>query len=91
MITALQALANLEAVLNDTPLDKISIEIISSWVKTIAAALDERDTLLEIHTNWRAVAQAEVESFGSITAEEVRQLNEPIKDHIIAALAKVRL
>lgn len=43
------------------------------------------------HTDWKAIAQAEVESFGRrVTAEEVRQLNEPFKEHIIAALDKTR-
>ncbi len=41
-----------------------------------------RRKLADLRYNWKAAAQAKVEH-GMVTAEEVRQLNESAKEHII--------
>ncbi len=35
---------------------------------------------------WKAIAQAEIDEHGTVTAEEARELNEPYKEAIIAAV-----
>ena len=35
---------------------------------------------------WKAIAQAEIDEHGTVTAEEVRELNKPHKEAIVAAV-----
>lgn len=61
-------------------------EVITRLIAAIAAATPANASATGCAAKWKAIAQAEVKQHGAIAVEEVRQLNEPAKAAIIAAV-----